>query len=740
MKKYEKIILLIFIGVLGLQLFNFSGKSILFVASTWLVSFSYLFGSLLLLNPEYPKKKIISIFSGVAFFTSLFFLPYYVWLHKKDYYYFLPVLNGLLFFALGGYLIIKRKSTIDKRTIKNIFFRSFVILIISSFFVYIPISFKPYRKVIYALNNGKVQLQNNILMFDYREKFESEFEKGNCESAIKYAIKANKAGKIWIGVNTEKDSLNTDNLWKISGTYSNLYKAYRCKADAEYDNNMFTEALKDYQLAHKYLTSCNHGTEYWDKEISWSLNNIAFCYKKLSDFETADSLFAEAIENYKKVTSNEDRDLSILLSNLASSLYEQSNSSASNYCYLIANSILEKDTLNKENIKKLIFNYNDLTKNYIQEDSLNRALFFIKKAFSYINNKQDKEYCRTTLYYGVYFFKLNRYHKADSVLKVCLQCYENKYNANSQNIAEVNLMQSKVNIALAKYDDATKYLIKGIEITKQNYGLNSSRYANYLKVFALLNKITGNYEISKKQYKTVIDIYTKELGQRNYQLPSVYLDLANLEITLSDFKSAKKLSDSAIAIAMNIEPLTFPKSTVLLNKAAYVDYCLEHYKSSDSIYKNVIKIIDNYGLTDNQSKAMALNGLGLIETEKRNYAKADSLFTKSLRLHKIIFSENHPQTAIVYFNISHLLIQAGKLTEAEKMIKRSEKINKAFFSDDHDIFADIFMVHGDIAMKRREKETARGYYKKTLDIYLKKFDNKHQKVIDVKRKIKEYRE
>jgi len=767
MKRYEKIILIIFVIVFGLQFLAFSGKSALFVLSTCLLSVSYLIGGYWLFNISESKKIAIFIISGIALSTSLFFLPYLIWLNKEYYYNFLPIANGLLFVGLGIYLFLKRKSEINLKNVKLIFIRSFIVLIIASFFTYIPISFKPYLKILYVLNNGLGRNQNNLLMFDYKEECEDAIENGDCDRAIEYGLKANRESKLWLGIEDDKNNSNTDkaneilrrllddstksvdhfrnslksfsnekDLWKIGGTYSNLYKAYKCKADSEYDNNKYEVALINYTIAHNYLTACDQNFKYWDEEKSWSLNNIAFCYKNLKKFSMADSIFLIAIENYKTVKKSADKGLAKLYCNLALSFSDQLQFSYSNDLFHAANSILRKDTLNKDNKKDLVLNYIELTRNNLQQDSLQNALFFIKKALNFSDGKQEVTYCQTSQYYGICYFKLNEYHKADSILKKCLQCYESQPKNNGQDIAECNLILSQVSILLAKYDDARKYLDKGVEITKKNFGSNSSRYANYLVVLAHLNKIVGDYITSEKQYKTVIEIYCNELGSSNDKLPTVLLGLADLDITLSNINSAKEHSESSLSIASIYLPLTYPSTTDLLNTAAYVNYCLGLYKPANTLYRKVIKINNNYGLETDASTAIALNGLGLIETSKRNYFKADSLFKLSLKFHQTIFSDNHPLTAIVYLNLGSLLIQEGKLKDAEENINKALEIDKQFFKNDHDIFADIFVALGDLSRKNKQSDLANDYYKKALDIYLKKFDDKHWKIITTRQKIK----
>lgn len=745
---------------------NFVWKSYLFALTTWLLALSYFIGGYWLFNPKENRKYFLPITAGVAFAFSIIALPFIIRVQLDNSYYFFTILNGLLSIGLATYLIIHRKSEKITRNIKNIFKRAIIILAVSCFFTYTPNSFKPYRHVLIALNNGNKHLVNNLLMFDYIEECEDALAKGDCDRAIEFALKANMSGKIWLEINDAgkqkmdttselcnklvKDSTtklspdienvlkaftNQNDLFPICGTYNNLYKAYKCKANIEYDNNQFNVALLNYQTAHKYLTTCDHKSKYWNEEKSWALNNIAHCYTNLNKLTLADSFFVEAIKNYKKVVDTADNGLAKLYSNFAFSLSEELQLEHSSNLLQAANSILKKDTSNVENRNDLVSNYNGLAKNYLLQDSLENALFLIKRTMKFAN-KNEVEYCKTTLYYGVCLYRLNEYQKSDSVSKTCLQCYESQLKGHRQSIAECYLLLSQVNIALAKYDEARKYVDMGIEITTKNFGLKSSRYANYLKVLAHLNKIVGDYSTSEKQYNQVIEIYKRELGDGNNKLPTVLAGLADLQITLSNLNSAKEHSDSSLSIASNFVSLNYPSTTDLLNEAAYVNYCLGLYKPADTLYRKVIKINDGYGLGSDVTTAMALNGLGLIETARKNYKKAGSLFQQSLVLHRKLFTDNNPLTAIVYLNYGSLSIHEGKLAEADVRINKALTIDKQFFKTDHDIFGDIFVALGDLANMQRQTAIAKDNYQKALNIYKTKFNDDNWKVIATQRKLK----
>jgi tetratricopeptide (TPR) repeat protein len=758
MKRYEKILLLLLAVIFLLQLLDFTGKVALFRLICWLLGGSYLFAGYWLLRTAEKKHAVLAVLAGIAFAPVVAYLPSLLWLRMEAIKYYLPVANALLFIFLGIYLLVKRKSGEELKHRKLLFARSAVFLLLSGFFSYTPVSFTPYRKIMYALNNGNEYLQANLRMFDYMYLHEEAREAGNCDQSLEYALKENKAGRFWLGLEKDADSevtkgkaaltrllgdtaviidqvVNSNrvfadepDLWMICGTYSDIYEGYKCKADRAYNGEHYGDALREFITAHFYLNACEHKFKNWNVEKAWSLNNIAHCYRKMGNYAYADSFFVEAIRKYKAVNTTEDIGLAQLYSNFGYSLTDEMEYNLSVRLFKRSNAILKKDSLNPENRESLVSNYLGITDNYLKMDSLQHALFFAKKAIRYSDRSKGKGTCQPDLFYGVCLLKLNAYSEADSVFKNCRSCYEQEGKEYRQMVAECNLELAIVNIALARYEKAKTYLDEGMEITAQNYGTTSTRFANYLKVKAYLHQLTGDYAQAETEYNTVLNIYRNESGSSDYRIPEVLAGLAEVNISLSELPDAKTNAANAVSLAAANGTLNYPGSSGVNNAAAYVNYCSGLYTPSDTLYKKVISINSSYGLTENAAIAIALNGLGLNATATHNLQQADSLFRKSLAMHQRIFTDIHPHTATVYLNYGNLLIAQGRLQEAEEKINKALQINTPVYKSDHDFFGDVLVAQGDLARKKGQTALARENYTKALAIYQRKFNETHWKI------------
>ena len=398
MKLYEKILVGIVLLFFLLLIFPvFIGQYIFFTLFSVILSLSYLFGGYWLFNLKENKTYFIPIFAGVSFFISVLILPFSIIFefgNHKNFHYFL-IANILLIIVLLFLTIIKRKKGGITKNIKFIFLRALIILFITAFFTCSPITFKPYFIVMKCMNNYNVTSVNNLNMNYYGEKCYKAIKKGDCDDAIECALKSNQEGKNAYGIISEdytnietditllnkipNDSIrelpeiqelfntnsNKKELFKISETYTNLYHAYACKADKEFNNNQINEALNDYKAANKYLFACEMLSNDWAVEKSWSLNNIALCYRDLKKYEIAINLFYAAIANYESVSKRRGLDLADLYQNLAYSLHKAFYYESSKTFYMVANNMLIKDTINKENRSELTSNYNSIAENYI---------------------------------------------------------------------------------------------------------------------------------------------------------------------------------------------------------------------------------------------------------------------------------------------------------------------------------------------------------------------------------------
>lgn len=724
MKKYEKIILILYFGLIFLQLFDLPGKISFLNIGRFLLLLSYIVGGYWLFKNKDINNTFLLILSGIIIGVATYPIPSLIWVYKLDYYNYTPIPNLILLIIL---IILYLKG---KRYYKLILFRSLLLGILTVFLTYTPVSFKPYRELLYAFNNGSPSIQSNMLMFDYTSIYKDALENKNFDVAINFATKAKDAGKDWLFVydyDANERKLDSSQLWKIDVCYSNMYEAFSGKAEELSDLNQFSQALPYFLKANEALKKMNKPSRSWRISHAFLKHRTGQCYLELGNYQNSDSLFVEAINDKVTLDDSLDVDLAFMYSNLAKSFSEQAGYEYSNLFFNQSNNILEEFTTDIKAQEKIVQNHIALIQNYFKTDSL----FLVKKSLNRIYESIDSEnkfYGNTKLLEGLFHYKEDNYIDALEDLNEALNAYKNSTKKLENNIDQVNYLKSKTYISLGQFKEAKKSIKFSIESAKKRRGKGIQKYAMYLITEAEINNFEGDYVSSELKFEEGIQIYKNELGEDNNNLFTPYSSLAQVKLSLGKFEEAKYYSDESMRLFKYFELFETPNSSGLINNFAYINYFFHNYKTSDSLYNKTVNIHKSFGKVTSANLAICLSGLGLLALENRQFKKADSLFKLSLQMHKDIYTEKHPQTGILLTNYGQLKIEMNKKEEAKLMLEKAILINDLFLDKSHDAYAEIYFTLGNLYLKEKNNSKSKFFFEKAKKIYIDKFGKDYYKL------------
>ncbi|HYG40636.1 MAG TPA: hypothetical protein VD908_18550 [Cytophagales bacterium] len=723
MRLLEKVLVTIFIIILCLQLFPFPGSAALFLACSWLLSGAYFIGGYWLFKRGDSKENPLSIIAGIAFGLAIFTVPYSAWMRKDTLYIVMPAVNILLFMFLLAYLFIKRKDYPMETNKVQLLIRSVVILVITCFFSYSPMSFKPYREVLKAFNQRSEHLTVNILMFDYTYLYEDAINSQNCEGAIQYAEHAVMLGRQWLG----SDTVGMDNdISGIAGTYENLIEAYQCKAEKESDLSNYSVALNYFMEAESLLNS-NKYFDDWASKKCWILNDIGNAYYGLKDWEKASFYYSKAIERHGKIKINVQKGLARLYSNLAKVKYRQKYYDESNLLFRKANYQL-KDSVQQRSKHDLNENNLGIGKNLLLLDRIPKASDVLNKAL--LNSKQSAEYYgELCLYYGIASFRLNEFKKSDSLLKKALDTFEKEKNISG--IVGTYQILAHLAFTLSDYNKTQQYLTKGIHLVERNAGKDAKDLRSFKILQGKLDHTLGKYRDAKSNFENIYN--SLKYNSSSDDIEEVLTYLAEVNLDLGEFSEARQNIDTAFHIVKDFHSVTI-RSSSFYNTIAYVNYALGKKEFADSLYNEVIKV--NAENPNTLSVSDGLNGLGLLSMSSKKYEKADSLFNKALAINLSLLGSENSSYATILLNLSHLKFYMEDFKGSKQLLSKSEIINKKFLDKSHDFFADVYFLRGEILLKERSKTLAKENFQKALEIYEGKFGSTHPKTVAVKRKLK----
>ena len=731
MTRYEKVLLLLLLLFLLLNVAAVTGGFSLFFLGLWVLTISYLLGSYWLFDQDVIAVPI-RLTAGVCFALAVISFNYTSGVELSTLLKLLPVANGLFSIGLGGYLLLHRREAAGP-ALRGLWFRSVMLLAVSGFFAYCPISFWPYRKALIALNHSRENIVSNIRMFDYWAEYDAAMDQKDYPAAVAYGQQALAMGKQWLG----EDSVKL--RWRISGTYTNLYTAYKSLGDAEYKQRQYQASLQAYQAGNAFLVTGDHrenGVEqvdkYWEEEKAWSLNNMAFCYLKLRRFTEGDSLFIGAIKAYQKVYPKPDLSSARLAGDVATSFTAQRQFDPSTKVLRDINRFLTKDTTQEAGNMR-VKNILSISLNYMQQDSLPQALRLLQ-TMKYPPGDTTTNRYKAGLQQALCLYKMERYGTVQQALQLPLAYYR-QHPPYWEAVALCEVLLAKNSLAQAAYPEARKHIEAAKKVlSTEKQGSLSSLNTSCLSVLGALNKALGNYSVADQQLTQAVAITRRNANDVSSTMPEILAQLADLDVTLGREAAAHEHIGEALAVLLQGKPIELPSQTGLLVSDAYVDYVQGHYQEASRKYRQAVAINTRYGQGYNGTAAAAWNGLGLIETAQHHYERADSVFVQAVRLHEKLFSERHPLTATVYLNYGLLRLKQSRNGDAKLFFEKADGIANAFLPADHDMFGDLAMAMGDLATQEKQAAVAHEYYQQALAIYTHKLPATHWKMKDAQRK------
>ena len=684
------------------------------------------------IRPAAPPTWL-RIISGFCIAAALLQLINSIRLQRGSYEQVTPAVLGLLCTGLTVYLVINRRQPERVAAYRPLLIRSAVVCTVCAFFAYGSSHLSLSRTILLVVNQDRPLLKQNLLMFEYTEHTEKALEEKDCTTAIVYARKAYAAGHQWL----KQDSITK--RYKINGVYSNLYKAYRCQGDVNYDQQRYVQALRSYQLGHAVLMRGDYrsGADasplvFWLEEEAWSLNNMAYCYLKANQINQSDSLFLRAFYVYRQRHPQPTAETARLISDLARSQAAGQHWEASSKLFRRANQIYTQGFAATHKTE-LMANRLDLVFNALNQDSLPAAL---RQLHTLRFDPADSlDWAKAHLYEGIGCYKQSKYQRADSLLGLSLRYYQGHRPAESVSEAASKLLLAKNSLAQAEYAQAQAYARSARALLLAHASPTTTRQAlNGTAILAAIDKALGRYNTAAQQYAQVLNAYQQNQESGPSQA-TILTELADLDVTLDDLLAADRHIAGAFALIDQDAPIFLPSQTGFLTTAAYVDYAVGRTEAARARYAQVVDINRRFGQASSLTTAVALHGLGLLETERQGLARADSLFAAALALHQRLLGEQHPLTATVYLNYGLLRVRQHRLPEAEAFIQRARQSIVRVLPPDHDIAGDLYAALGDVANEQAQYAEAQVYYHRALHIYEQKFSPAHWKVRRIKHRL-----
>ncbi len=371
-----------------------------------------------------------------------------------------------------------------------------------------------------------------------------------------------------------------------------------------YFARIYPEAEKWY-LEAKAIQGKTLGTAHPD--YASTLNNLAYLYKDLNDFEKAEPLFLEAKSVREKAFGKESIEYAATANNLAILYWSMGNYSKAEPFYLEVRSIREKK-LGKTHseyasiLNNLGYLYKDMAKYEQSESFYLEALAIREKLFgkihasyaSSLNNlanlylekgdyekaeplyleakaiqeklfgKEHEDYAMSVHNLGLLYWQIGNYDKAESFYLESKAIRETTLGKNHEDYVWSLTSLGTVYFKTNELEKAESYFLEALAIREKNLGKTHPNYATSLSNLGSLYQTMGNYEKAEPLLLEAHAVNEKALGKTHLGYAFSLTTLATLYLAKKEYKKSISFTLEAKAIQLQLLGETHPDYISLL--------------------------------------------------------------------------------------------------------------------------------------------------------------------------------
>ncbi len=259
------------------------------------------------------------------------------------------------------------------------------------------------------------------------------------------------------------------------------------------------------------------------------VNNLAYFYMEIGQYDKSIPLFNESKEIIKKTLGENHTNYAYTLENLGNLYAHLGEYEKAEALFLEAKDKLKKELGENHHDYAFIIgslaNFYSQIGDYDKAEPLNET---VNEIFKKTLGENSADYALGLNNLGSLYTCMNKYDKAFMVLDMAKTIYEKNKGDNLINYATCleNLGQAYINSG--QPEDAEHLLRQSMAIKKKAIGENSVEYANTLNKIGNFYCATGQYKPALQFCSQAIHIYEKTFGSNHPDFSQSCFDLANI--------------------------------------------------------------------------------------------------------------------------------------------------------------------------------------------------------------------
>ena len=419
-----------------------------------------------------------------------------------------------------------------------------------------------------------------------------------------------------------------------------------------------------------------------------SLSNQATFYQNKGDYEKAEKLYLEALNNFSQTTAEGKLSYAETKSNLAILKSEQGKYSEA--IDLLNNAKTTYEETEATGTISYLYILNKIGSVYLKDRKFSEAResFDLSYALS-SNSPETAKVARLQALVGLgsLSFQQGEITRADSIFRSVVDIYEQQklrqdanYLAALNNLASVKQMQGQLK-------SSRDLVRKMASHTAKIYGKESRLYAVALNNLAALDLRLGIVIEAQLSIDSSIVIYKNLKATQSTEYALTLATKAKYYQVQGNYNLAEPEYKQALEIVNRNEGAQSLEYAQLLNSQALLQQTLGNYAETESLLTESKQIVENKLGKNNAEYTTALQNLAALYQALGQLPHAEKMLEEAQSIDKIILGEMHPQYAVLIQNLATVYQKTGRLTEAEHYLNSALKNYEFNFGKKHGSYA-----------------------------------------------------
>ena len=233
------------------------------------------------------------------------------------------------------------------------------------------------------------------------------------------------------------------------------------------------------------------------------------------------------------------------------------------------------------------------------------------------------------------------------------------------------------------YEKALEYIGKALAIRERVLGSEHPSTADTYNNLAIVYYDQCDYEKALEYHGKVLAIREGVLGRDHPDTADTYNNMANVYAAQGDHVKALEYYDKALVIRERVLGNDHPDTAMTYNNIASVYYEQGDYGKAMEYNEKALAIYERVLGSNHLDTAMTYNNRALMYDEQGDYDKAMEYHGKALAVHERVLGTKHPDTAKMYYSIACGYCKQGDYEKALEYYQRALKVYLDTFGEEH---------------------------------------------------------